>query len=219
MTVRVVIADDSLLIRDGLRMVIEHIDDVEIIGEATDLPTLLDAVAEHEPDVVITDLRMPPTGTNEGLEAARTIRATHPDVGVILLTQHADPEHVLGMLADGTAAVGYLLKENLGDRTELGRAIRSVAEGGSAIDPAVVDILVRANTASSSPLEQLSPREREVMGLVAEGLANAGIAERLVISTKAVEKHVGAIFTKLGLSEETDAHRRVRAVLMWLGER
>lgn len=210
------IADDALLIRQGLRMVLDTLDGIELVAEAEDLPTLLAAVDEHRPDVVITDIRMPPTNTDEGVEAAGRIRSGHATTGVIVLSQHAEPGFIVTLLENGTERLGYLLKENIGDRAEIQRAIDAVVGGGSAIDPAVVEVLVQSRTAPMSPIEQLTPREREVLALIAEGLNNAGIASSLVLSEKAVEKHINSIFSKLQLGEELDTHRRVRAVLLYL---
>ena len=216
MTLRIVIADDALLIREGVRMVIDTIDGMEIVGEAETLPELMAAVAEHSPDVVITDIRMPPTNTDEGIQAARQIRAEHATTGVLVLSQHVESAFVLNLLEDGTDRLGYLLKENVGRRAELQRAIEAVHAGSSSIDPAVVEVLVQARSSATSPLDALTPRELEVLALIAEGINNQAIADRLVLSGKAVEKHINAIFSKLGLGEEPEAHRRVRSVLVFL---
>ena len=216
MTLRIVIADDALLIREGVRMVIDTIDGMEVVAEAETLPGLMDAVAAHSPDVVITDIRMPPTNTDEGIQAARTIRAERPGTGVVVLSQHIEPAFVIRLLEDGTERLGYLLKERVGRRAELQRAIEAVHGGSSSIDPAVVEVLVQARSSATSPLDALTPRELEVLSLIAEGINNQAIAERLVLSGKAVEKHINAIFSKLGLGEEPEAHRRVRSVLVFL---
>ncbi|MEM7140250.1 MAG: response regulator transcription factor [Actinomycetota bacterium] len=217
-TLRVVVADDDLLVRAGIVAVISALADTELVGEAGSLDELLAAVDATHPDVVITDVRMPPTHTDEGIQATRRIRGDHPDTGVVVLSQHAEPEYVLSVLEGGSEGVGYLLKENVGDLTEVERAMRAVAAGGSSIDPAVVSVLVESRQSTPSPLDELSPREREVLSLIAEGDNNAAIAERLVLSEGAVAKHINSIFSKLHLGEEPAVHRRVKAVLLWLAE-
>lgn len=215
---RVVVADDDLLVRRGVVAVLAELPHIEIVAECADLPQLLAAVAELQPDVVVTDIRMPPTRTNEGIEAAGRIRRDHPGTGVVLLSQHAEPAYVLAALEGGSDGIGYLLKENVGNLDEFGRAVRSVADGGSAIDGAVVSVLVAASTARGSILDQLTSREREVLSLIAHGLNNAAVGQRLTISDGAVAKHINSIFSKLGLTEEDEVHRRVKAVLLWLAE-
>ncbi|BAN02064.1 response regulator transcription factor [Ilumatobacter coccineus] len=213
---RVVVADDSLLIRQGVVALFSIIDDVEVVAECDDLPTLLDAVAEHRPDVVLTDVCMPPTLTDEGIQAAATIRADHPGTGVLVLSQYAEAENVLALFDNGSEGVGYLLKERVSDPDELGRAIRSVGAGGSVVDPQIVEVLLSARGGGTSAVDRLTPRERDVMGLIAEGYNNASIGERLVLSERAVAKHINSIFSKLDLGEDDEVHKRVRAVLTWL---
>lgn len=214
---RVVLADDHPLIRQGVAAVLGVIDDVELVAEAEDLDSLLAAVDQHRPDVLVTDIRMPPTGTDEGITAAKQVRTVHPDVGVVVLSQFAEPEYVLQLFEHGSERLGYLLKDKV-KPAELERAVRSVASGGSAVDGAIVDVLVRARGQKPSAIDALTPREREVLGCIAEGLNNAAVAERLVLSEKAVAKHINSIFSKLGLGEEPQSHRRVKAVLLWLSQ-
>ncbi len=213
---RIVLADDSLLIRQGVRTLLNDIDGVEVAAECNDIDELMDAVVDHEPDVVITDIRMPPTHSDEGIRAALRIRAEHPETGVVVLSQYSEPEYVLMLFENGSDGLGYLLKQRIGDVEQLERAIHAVDEGGSSVDPEIIDLLVGGGSAGSGPLSRLTPRETEVLAAIAEGLNNAAIAERLVISEKAVAKHINNIFSKLDLDHSGDAHRRVKAVLMWL---
>ena len=215
MTVRVVLADDHELIRRGIAAVVESLDDVELVAECVDLPSLMGAVDEHAPDVVVTDIRMPPTGTDEGIEAARTIRASHPEVGVVVLSQFAEPDYVLELFDDGCERRGYLLKDKV-SRSELERAVHAVSTGGSSVDPTVVELLVAGRRGGDGPIDRLTPREREVLACIAEGRNNAAVAQALVLSEKAVAKHINSIFSKLSLGEDTESHSRVKAVLMWL---
>ena len=213
---RVVVADDNVFIRNGIAAMIDTIDDMELVAECSDLPELRSAVADHEPDLVVTDIQMPPTLTDEGIVAAIEIRAERDDVGVLVLSQYVEPEYVMMLFEGGSDGLGYLLKERVADLDEFERAIRSVASGQSAVDPKVVDVLVSSRSQRPSEIDQLTPRETEVLGLIAEGLNNAAIADRLVLGDKAVAKHINGIFSKLGLSEEDEVHRRVKAVLVWL---
>ncbi len=218
--VRVVIAEDNYLLREGLAQLLGVADDVELVAVCEDLPQLEAAIAATDPDVVVTDIRMPPTGTDEGLRAAARLHAERPRVGVVVLSHYAEPEYALGLLRDGAAGRAYLLKERVSDVGQLVAAIREVARGGSVIDPAVVEALVVARTsARDSPLRELTPRETEVLSQVAQGRNNAGIAAALSLTDRAVEKHINAIFSKLGLSEQPDTHRRVKATLLYLAER
>jgi DNA-binding NarL/FixJ family response regulator len=214
MTVRVIVAEDNLLMRRGVVAAVSALGDAEVVAECESKDGLLDAVADLRPDVVITDIRMPPTNTNEGIEAARSIRANHPSVAVIVLSHHIEPEYVVALFDAGSDRLGYLLKENVGNLDELRRAIVTVCSGGSSIDPEVVDAMLGRK--GSSPIDALTEREREVLALIAEGLNNAAIGEQLVIAEKSVQKHINTIFSKLHLTEETDTHRRVRAVRLWL---
>ena len=215
---RVVIADDSLLLRQGVSAVLATLDDVEVVAEAEDRPGLMAEVDRHRPDLVITDVRMPPTHTNEGIRAAREIRSTHPDTGIIVLSQYLDADYVIELLEDGTEGFGYLLKENVADRRQLAHAIEAVCSASSSIDPAAIEVFVQARSQRPSLLDELTERERAVLGLIAEGLRNSAIAARLHLSEKSIEKHISVIFTKLHLSEEPESNRRVRSVLLWLAE-
>jgi len=217
MTIRVVLAEDNVLLRDGLARLVDAQDDLTVVGTVGDLPSLLAVVGAEQPDVVVTDIRMPPTGTDEGIRAAATIRSDHPTVGVVVLSQYANPTYALDLLGDGSEGRAYLLKERVSDVDELVDAIRQVASGGSVIDPKVVESLVSATrTRASSDLDRLTPRETEILQEMATGKSNAAIAATLVLSERAVEKHTNSIFSKLGLSEERNVNRRVKAVLLYL---
>ena len=217
-TVRVLLAEDNALLRQGMERLIDHQDGLELVGTADDLPRLLALVEEVVPDVVVTDIRMPPTGTDEGIQAAALLRKHRPDIGVVVLSQYANPEYALALLADGSARRAYLLKETVAGVDELVGAIRTVAAGGSVIDPAVVDALVGASSPRRpSDLDRLTVREMETLAGMAQGKNNAAIAASLFLSERAVEKHTNAIFSKLGLTEEEDVNRRVKAVLIYLG--
>jgi DNA-binding NarL/FixJ family response regulator len=217
--IKVVLAEDSYLVREGVRRLLEHEPDIELVAVCEDYDSLLEAIAGTEPDVLLTDIRMPPTGTDEGVRAAERLRQLRPGAGVVLLSQYADPAYALAFLEGGTEGRAYLLKERVADLDQLLAAIRAVAGGGSVIDPKVVEALVAARSRSAqSPLARLTPREREVLALLAEGRSNAAVADGLVLSERAVEKHINSIFAKLGLPEARDAHRRVKAVLLFLAE-
>jgi len=219
MAVRVVLAEDNALLRQGLVRLIESDDDLELLGIAEDMPSLLDLVDTKGPDVVVTDIRMPPTGTDEGIQVARKLRESSPDIGVVVLSQHADAAYALALLEGGSERRAYLLKERVADVGELTAAVHQVAAGGSVIDATVVERLVAANRGSGrSKLAALTPRETEVLGEMAQGKSNAAIASSLVLSERAIEKHTNSIFSKLGLSEERDLNRRVMAVLVYLHE-
>jgi len=195
-------------------------DEVDLVGTATNLEELLLAVDELRPEAVLTDIRMPPTNTTEGIDAARKIRGEHPEIGVVVLSQFAEEEYAYELLKDGAAGLGYLLKERVADVTELVRALNEVAGGGSVLDPKVVEALVSAkDRMAHSPLAQLTDREREVLEHMAQGQNNAAIARSLFLTERAVEKHINSLFHKLALSEETEVHRRVMAVLAFLRER
>jgi DNA-binding NarL/FixJ family response regulator len=215
---RVVIADDALLLRQGVIAVLAALDGVEVVAEADDHPGLIAAVDAHRPDLVITDVRMPPTHTNEGIAAALDIRSRHPDTGVIVLSQYLDADYVIELLEDGTEGLAYLLKENVADRRQLASAIDAVCTGSSSIDPSAIEVFVQARSSRASPLDELTDREREVLSLVAEGLRNSAVAERLHLSEKSVEKHINSIFAKLHLTDDRESNRRVRSVLLWLAE-
>ncbi|WP_181782932.1 response regulator transcription factor [Pseudonocardia pini] len=216
MTIRVALAEDNALLRHGLARLIDGTPDLTLVGSAADLPALNKLVDEHDPEVVVTDIRMPPTNTDEGISVAADLRVRKPEIGVILLSQYAEAQYALTLLADGTARRGYLLKERVADGDELAEAIRRVADGGSVIDPTVIEGLVAAQRAKPSELDALTPRELEVLGEMAQGKSNASIAAALVLSERAIEKHTNSIFSKLGLSEEKDLNRRVSAVLVYL---
>jgi DNA-binding NarL/FixJ family response regulator len=214
---RVVLAEDNYLVREGVGKLIDLEPDLEIVAACADYPTLLKAVETTAPDVVVTDIRMPPTGTDEGIRAANEVRDRYPDVGVVVLSQYSEPAYALQFLENGSKGRAYLLKERVSDIGQLASAIREVARGGSVIDPEVVDKLVTARSRDSrSPLRSLTPRELEVLAEMAQGKNNAAVAASLVLSERAVEKHINSIFFKLGLSEEADVHRRVKAVLLFL---
>ena len=213
---RVVVADDSFLVREGTVRLLAAGGDVDVVGAAEDAPTLLRLVAERRPDVVLTDVRMP-SGT-EGIDAALEIRRAS-GTGVVLLSQHADPAYALALLRGGTSGLSYLLKERVGDRAELVQALRTTAAGGSVVDAVVVgQLMSREDRRPDSPLRSLTDRERDVLAAMARGQSNPGIGAELHLSVSAVEKHVNAIFTKLGLAADAAVHRRVAAVLAYLGE-
>jgi DNA-binding NarL/FixJ family response regulator len=213
----VVLAEDSYLMREGVRKLLETDSEISIVATSDDLDSLRLAVQTHAPDVVVTDIRMPPTNTDEGIQAAEGFRESNPNLGVVVLSQYDEPEYALKLLSRGAAGRAYLLKDRLFDAAELLRAIREVAAGGSVIDSQVVEGLVAArNRFAISPLRELSPRELDVLSQMAQGKNNEAIAESLFISLRVVEKHINAIFSKLGLGEEADVHRRVKAVLIYL---
>jgi len=215
--VRVVVAEDNALLRDGLRRIVESQADLELVAACGSLDELYEAVELHAPDVVVTDIRMPPTGTDEGIRAAAAFRSRQPELGVVVLSQYVSPQYAVALLDQGSAGRAYLLKDRVADVDDLVDAIRVVARGGSVIDPKVVDELVRARSQDGrSPLEQLTPREREVLAEMASGKSNAAIAGSLFLSERAVEKHINSMFSKLHLVEEVDANRRVKAVLLYL---
>lgn len=218
MAVRIVLAEDNYLVREGVGRLIDSEPDLELLAACSDYDSLIDAVSVHGPDVVVTDIRMPPTGTDEGIRAATDLRDSHPDLGVVVLSQYSEPAYALAFLEGGSKGRAYLLKEKVSDINQLAKAIREVARGGSVIDPEVVDALVSARARPpDSPLRRLTPRETEILGEMAQGKNNAAVAASLVLSERAVEKHINSIFSKLGLSEEPDVHRRVKAVLLFLG--
>ncbi len=213
--IRVLLAEDSFVVREGIRALIESQDGLELVGSCTDLPELMAAVEEVLPDVVLTDIRMPPSQSDEGVRAAQWLRREHPTVGVVVLSQYVEEGYALRLLEEGSGGRAYLLKERVGDVEELVEAIRAVHRGGSVVDRAVVDALIAAR-GRHSPIDDLTSREREVLSHIARGSNNRAIAEQLVLSPRAVEKHINAIFAKLGLGDEPDSHHRVRAVLLYL---
>jgi DNA-binding NarL/FixJ family response regulator len=216
---RVVFAEDNYLVREGTAALLAESDEVELVGTAASYDELLDAVIAHSPDAVLTDIRMPPDNSDEGIRAARHIRAEHPSIGVVVLSQFSDEEYVYDLLKDGAEGLGYLLKERIADVDELVRALEEVARGGSVLDPKVVEALVAAkDRMAHSPLGTLTDREREVLSHMAQGKNNAAIAGSLFLTERAVEKHINSLFHKLDLSEEPNVHRRVMAVLAFLRE-
>jgi DNA-binding NarL/FixJ family response regulator len=217
--IRVVFAEDNYLVREGTSALLRETPDIELVAAVEDMPSLLAAVEAQSPDAVLTDIRMPPTSTTEGIDAAREIRAKHPDVGVVVLSQYAEEDYAYELLKEGAAGLGYLLKERVADVGEVVRALTEVARGGSVLDPKVVEALVaRKDRLEHSPLAQLTEREREVLSEMAQGKNNAAIAKTLFLTERAVEKHINSLFHKLGLSEEPEVHRRVMAVLAFLRE-
>jgi DNA-binding NarL/FixJ family response regulator len=217
--VRVAVADDHLLVREGLGQLLAAETEVEIVASCGDLRSLLEAVDEDPPDVVLTDIRMPPTQSDEGIRIANRLRETHPEVGVVVLSQYDEPSYALALLEGGSAGRGYLLKERLHDSAQLVSAIESVADGGSVVDQRIVEVLVAAGArATSSPLADLTSREWEVLAELAQGKSNAAIAESLFLTKRAVEKHINAIFLKLNLTDAEDVSRRVKAVLVFLAD-
>jgi DNA-binding NarL/FixJ family response regulator len=214
--IRIAVADDSFLTREAIRQVLARLSRIELVAVCDHGEALLDAVERERPAVVITDVRMPPSGDDEGIRVARRLRAKHPDVGVVVLTQYAEPRYGVGLLEDGAQGRAYLLKERIQDRGELLAAIEVVSRGGSMIDPHMVHLLMGERRGSA--LGQLTVRERDVLAQMAQGKSNAAIAEALVLTKRAVEKHVGAIFVRLGLPDEEVVSRRVAAVLLYLSE-
>ena len=219
MPIRIVLAEDQYLVREGLRSVLETQEGFEVVALCGDLDSLLVTVAAERPDVVVTDIRMPPGNTDEGIQAATRLRETDPEVGVVVLSQYATPGYLLALLNGGSERRGYLLKERVKDIEQLAAAIRAVAEGGSVFDPKVVETLVAENARSEeSPLNELTPRERDVLREMAEGKNNAAIARALVLTERSVEKVIHSIFLKLGLTWEPAVHKRVKAVVLYLAE-
>jgi DNA-binding NarL/FixJ family response regulator len=219
---RIALAEDSFIVREGIEQVLRGDDGLEVIAGCADMPSLLAAVEADPPDVVLTDIRMPPDGDDAGIQIASRLRESNPEVGVVVLSQYSEPAYVLRLLGEGSEGRAYLLKERIADREQLTRAIRAVAEGGSAIDPKIVEVLVKAQARSeNSPLGEMTPRELDVLAGVAEGKSNAAIAEELVLTKRAVEKHINAIFLKLDLTYSNEADqisKRVRAALIFLAE-
>jgi DNA-binding NarL/FixJ family response regulator len=219
MPLRVVLADDHLLVREGTRRLLETQPDIEVVAVCGDLDSLLAAVEAEQPDVVVTDIRMPPTGVDEGIRAAALLRETHPQIGIVVLSQYAEPRYALPLLEHGTERRAYLLKERVDDVEQLAGAVRAVAEGGSVVDPKVVEALLAENArAERSPLVDLTPRELDVLREMASGKNNAAIAATVFLTERSVEKVIHSIFLKLGLGWETTVHKRVKAVVMYLAE-
>ena len=220
MAIRVVVAEDSLIVREGLQQLLAASPSVEVVATCDDIDSLRDAIERENPDVVLTDIRMPPTHSDEGIRVAAELHERRPEIGVVVLSQFAEPEYVLALLEGGSDGRGYLLKERVYSRGTLVSAIDSVARRGSVIDPKIVEVLVAERArAERSPLSQLTEREREVLAEIATGKSNSAIAESLVLTKRAVEKHINAIFTKLGLAAAADdVSKRVKAALLFLAE-
>lgn len=222
MTTRLAIAEDTYLVREALERLLETVPEIVVVASCGDLEELRERIAEVRPEVVLTDIRMPPTGTDEGIRLAAELRESDPGVGVVVLSQYSEPEFVVRLFEDGSDGRAYLLKERVADRGELVAAIDAVRGGGSFIDPKVVEVMVQARArAESSPLRELTPRELEVLSLVANGSSNSAVAEELVLTKRAVEKHINSIFLKLGLTHdpsEDAISKRVKAVLLYLAD-
>jgi DNA-binding NarL/FixJ family response regulator len=216
---KVALADDSLIVREGIQQLLGNEPEIEVVAACGDRASLVGAVESTAPDVVLTDIRTPPSNTDEGIQIAHELRGSHPRIGVVVLSQFADPTYALALLESGSDGRAYLLKERVHDRGQLMSAIRAVAEGGSVIDPKIVEGLVAARArAAHSPVYELTPREHEVLAEIAQGKSNTAIAESLVLTKRAVEKHINAIFMKLNLSEADNVSKRVKATLMYLAE-
>jgi DNA-binding NarL/FixJ family response regulator len=213
--IRVVLGDDSYLAREGIERVLDAVEDVDLIGVCADLDELRSTVERLEPDVVVTDIRMPPTNTDEGIRFARELRSARPEIGVVVLSQHAEPSYAMSLFEDGSQQRAYLLKERVKDKDELARALREVVAGRSLVDSRIVDKLVSGRL-DDPGIEKLTPREREILAMIAEGRSNAFIAESLAITKRAVERHINGIFVKLDLGEASDVNRRVMAALLYL---
>ena len=219
MPIRVALAEDNLLVREGLRQLLATAPEIDVVAVCADRDSLLEAVDAERPDAVVTDIRMPPTNKDEGIEVAARLRQTSPGTGVVVLSQFADAAYALRLFDQGASGRAYLLKERVSDLEQLVRAIREVVQGGSVVDPRVVESLIAARSRKKeSALESLTPRENDVLAQVAEGKNNAAIGAALFLTERGVEKHINAIFSKLGLSEEKDLHRRVKAALIYLME-
>ena len=219
MAIRVALADDSLIVREGIQQLLEHEEGIDLVALCGDLGEVRGVLEETAPDVVVTDIRMPQSGTDEGIRLAEELRSSHPNVGVVVLSQYAEPEYAVALLDSGSDRRAYLLKERLRNRAELRSAIETVAAGGSVIDPKVVELLVAAKAHSEeSPLAELTAREREVLAEIAQGKSNSAIADSLVLTKRAVEKHINSIFLKLGLADAENVSKRVKAALLFLSE-
>jgi len=216
MTIRVVIGEDSLLAREGIVRALEGDPDIEVVETCTDLESLREAVDRTRPDVVLTDIRMPPSNTDEGIRLAGELRRSHPEIGVVVLSQHAAPRYALALFEDGSEGRAYLLKERLKDRGELGEAVREIAARRSLVDMQVVNELLETRKRHGTELDKLTPRENEILAMIAEGRSNSAIAAELLITKRGVERHISAIFSKLELGESEDISRRVKAALMYL---
>jgi DNA-binding NarL/FixJ family response regulator len=214
---RVVVGEDSFLTREAITALLNDTAGIELVAACEDADSLRAAIERERPDVVLTDIRMPPDHRDEGIRLANELRDTRPEIGVVVLSQHAEPTYAVLLFEDGSHGRAYLLKESLRDREELVRAVVTVAEGGSVVDPLIVEELLEIQRRRrDSPLDRLTPRELEILGLIAEGRSNAAIAEKLVVTKRAVERHINSIFLKLGLRESDDISRRVKAALLYL---
>jgi DNA-binding NarL/FixJ family response regulator len=216
--IRVLLAEDDALLREGLAQLVTTAEGLDLVGTAADFPCAVTLIEQQRPDVVVTDIRMPPTQTDEGIRLAAQIRREHPVMGVVVLSNYTEPAYALALLDGGVQRRGYLLKHRVARFGELAEAVRRVAAGGSVIDPAVVGDLVQTHRARRSALDALSPRELQVLAEMAQGKSNAAVAAALTLTERAVEKHANAVFGKLGLTNEPDINRRVRAVLLYLNE-
>jgi len=217
--IKVALAEDSLIVREGIQQLLATEPDIDVVASCGDLDSLLEAVEKVQPDVVVTDIRMPPTETDEGIRLAGILRETDPEIGVLVLSQYGSPAYALDLLDSGSDRRAYLLKHRVHDRAELADAIRSVAAGGSVIDPKIVEALVTSKARSDpSPLDALTPRERDVLAEIARGKSNVAIAESLVLTKRGVEKHINSIFSKLDLSDAEDVSKRVKATLVFLAD-
>jgi DNA-binding NarL/FixJ family response regulator len=218
-TLRVILGEDSYLATEGIARVLERAGDFELVATVGDLDTLTQAIEQELPDVVLTDIRMPPTNTDEGIRLANELRDSHPEIGVVVLSQHAEPTYATALLEGGSRGRAYLIKEHVKDAPELGRAVNAVAAGESVIDPLVVETLLQSRRAAEpSQLDELTPRELEILALIAEGRSNAAIARELVLTKRAVERHINGIFMKLDLGTPDDINRRVKAALLYLAK-
>jgi DNA-binding NarL/FixJ family response regulator len=214
--VRVIVAEDVLLVREGIQRILDGYGDIDVVAAVGDQTDLLAAVSEHRPDVVVTDIRMPPEFSDEGIQVATRLRTDAPDTGVVVLSQYVQPEYAVKLLEHGSRRRAYLLKERIAEPDQLADAIREVASGGSVVDPQVVEQLVAGARQTADPIASLTPRERDVLAQIAQGKSNAGVAAALYLTERAVEKHINSLFAKLGLTAEPEVHRRVTAVLMYL---
>ena len=215
--IRVVVGEDSYLAREALDGVLERVEGVEVVAVCADLDSLREAIESARPDLVLTDIRMPPENRDEGIRLAAELRLSHPEIGVVILSQHTDPAYATALFEDGSDRRAYLLKERVKDRNELKHALETVANGGSVVDPLVVERLLTARRQrDDSRLDTLTARESEILGMIAQGRSNAAIAESLVITKRAVERHINSIFMKLNLGDEQDVSRRVKAALLYL---
>jgi DNA-binding NarL/FixJ family response regulator len=218
-SIRVVLGEDNYLALEGISRVLERAGDIELVGTAGDLDALRSMIDWARPDVVLTDIRMPPTNTDEGIRIASELRSSHPEVGVVVLSQHADASYAAVLFEQGAGRRGYLLKERVKDFDELVLALRTVADGGSVVDPRIVEELVSVRRErEESRLDTLTPRELEILGMIAEGRSNASIADALVVTKRAVERHISGIFAKLDLGEDDDVSRRVKAAVLYLSD-